>query len=87
MTQRITKADEWDWQMRDDDHPRWSSPERGGAALEIRKYDDGSVEICATETGKRDKNILIHLKSDIVRSLLEFLNAPTMLRIRASARD
>ena len=75
MTQRITKVDEWNWRMKVDDHSLWSGPERGEAALEIRKYHDGSVGICATETGKRDKNISIHLKSDILRSLLEFLNA------------
>jgi hypothetical protein len=76
MTQRITRVDECNyWQMKDDDHRLWSSPENGEAALEVRKYRDGCMEIYATEIGKRDKNISMYWKSDIVRSLLEFLNA------------
>jgi hypothetical protein len=73
MTQHITRANEWDWQMKDDDHRLWSGPEYGKAELKVSKYCDGSVEIHVTETGLKEKNILMHLKSDIVRSLLEWL--------------
>jgi len=79
MTQRITKVDEWNWQMKDNGHQLWPSRERGEAKLEVRRYCDGSFKvffrILAAEEGEREKKILMHLNPDTVRSLIEWLNA------------
>jgi hypothetical protein len=72
MTQQV-KLDEKSWQMNDDDHHLWSGG-LGGARLKLWRVPNGEVDIFATETGKRSKTTFIHLNSDTVRSLIEFLN-------------
>jgi hypothetical protein len=72
-TQYIT-ADAQKWQMREPNHQLSWSPDAGTADLTIRKCRDGILEVCATEEGKRTKQVFITLNPDTVQSLREFLN-------------
>jgi hypothetical protein len=72
--QRIT-ADERKWRMREPDHPlSWTIDDMGSAEVTIEKYRDGGLGICASETGKRTREVYIRLNPDAARSLREFLN-------------
>jgi hypothetical protein len=77
MTQHVTQANEHNWCMKKDNHQLtgWGrSLDIGEASLEIRKCSDDSLDICASETGKRTKLISINLKPETVQSLRKFLN-------------
>ena len=73
MTQRIT-TNEHEWKMYEPDHSLSWSPDNGSAEFRIQKCSDGSLSIYASVTGKRTKEVYIHLKPDTARSLREFLN-------------
>jgi hypothetical protein len=72
-TQRVT-ANEHEWKMYEPDHSLSWSLEVGSAGFKIMKCSDGSLDICADETGKRTKQVFINLKPVTVQSLREFLN-------------
>jgi hypothetical protein len=75
MTQHVTKADEWNWRMYEEPHRLSWSPDDGSATLEIRKCSEGILEIYVSEEGKRAKDVLITLKPDTVKSLLDWFRA------------
>jgi hypothetical protein len=65
MSQRVTKAGEkghtglYDWRMYEPDHRLSWNCEEGRAALEVRKIPEDRLEICATEAGKKTKEVYI----------------------------
>ena len=80
MTQHIVTANEREWRVYDSDHALSRSRNTGTATLNLEKgsgHTDGYLHIRTTEIDKagREKKLVVNLKPDTARSLVEWFNA------------
>jgi hypothetical protein len=80
MTQHIVTANVCEWCVNDSDHSISRSRDNGVAILNVAKgsgHTDGYLHISAIEIDKagREKKLVVNLKPDTARSLVEWFNA------------